>query len=46
MLPTKLDYWVDDKHKANSVCLDDGSSSLVNNDIGSDNGGDTEETEE
>jgi hypothetical protein len=40
-----IDSWVDDKHKANSVCLDDGSS-LVNNEVGSDNGGDTEETEE
>ena len=36
--------WVDDKHKANSVCLDDGSS-LVNNEIGSNNG-DTDEIEE
>jgi hypothetical protein len=36
--------WVDDKHKANSVCLDDGSS-LVNNEIGSNNG-DTDEMEE
>ena len=35
--------WVDDKHKANSVCLDDGSS-LVNNEVGSNNG-DTDEIE-
>ena len=40
-----INNWVDDKHKANSVCLDDGSS-LVNNGAGSDNGGDTEEIEE
>jgi hypothetical protein len=40
-----INSWVDDKHKANSVCLDDGSS-LVNNEIGSDNGGDTDEIEE
>jgi hypothetical protein len=33
-----INSWVDDKHKANSVCLDDGSS-LVNNEIGSDSGG-------
>ena len=39
-----IDSWVDDKHKANSVCLDDGSS-LVNNEAGSDNGN-TEEIEE
>ncbi len=39
-----INNWVDDKHKANSVCLDDGSS-LVNNEVGSDND-DTDEIEE
>jgi hypothetical protein len=39
-----INSWVDNKHKANSVCLDDGSS-LVNNEIGSNNG-DTDEIEE
>ena len=33
-----IDSWVDDKHKANSVCLDD-DSSLANNDVGSGSGG-------
>jgi hypothetical protein len=36
-----INSWVDDKHKANSVCLDD-DSSLANNDVGSDGGGDTD----
>jgi hypothetical protein len=39
-----INSWVNDKHKANSVCLDDGSSSLANNDIGSDSGGGDTET--
>ena len=33
-----INSWVDDKHKANSVCLDDGSS-LANDGVGSDSGG-------
>jgi hypothetical protein len=32
-----INGWVDDKHKANSVCLD-GDSSLANNDVESDSG--------
>jgi hypothetical protein len=36
-----INSWVDDKHKANSVCLDDGSS-LANNGVGSDSHGDTD----
>ena len=36
---------VEDKHKANSVCHDDGSSSLDNNDVGSDGGNGGNDTE-
>ncbi len=41
-----INSWVDDKHKANSVCLDDGSSSLANNGAGSDNGGGDTDTDD
>ena len=40
-----INNWVEDKHKANSVCLDDGSSSLANNDVGSDGGNGGNDTE-
>ncbi len=40
-----INSWVDDKHKANSVCLDDGSS-LANNGTGSDNGGGNTDTDD
>jgi hypothetical protein len=40
-----INNWVEDKHKANSVCLDDGSSSLANNDVGSDGGDGGNDTE-
>ncbi len=39
-----INSWVDDKHKAKSICLDDGSS-LAKDGVGSDNGGGTEENE-
>jgi hypothetical protein len=41
-----INSWVDDKHKANSICLDDGSSSLANNGVGSDNGGGDTDTDD
>jgi hypothetical protein len=40
-----INNWVEDKHKANSECLDDGSSSLANNDVGSDGGNGGNDTE-